>query len=303
MTSAAAARRRACSAKHGSPSGQRSAPGHSSLPTLTDRHAASARRPVELGAVAGVGACRPTRRSGGSRRASPAAMPSSSSCAVRSAVHLAQPLQAHVVAAALEHGPVERRPAASTCRNGRSLPASWSCSALVAVATTTRAPDVDGRHEVGERLAGAGAGLHDEVAAAVDRRGDELGHPLPGPAAASAPGSAAVTARERRPSATARSAASRRSHGDEGERGVELGGVELRPGLVGEVDRRPGALPEQEVGDPPLAGRAHEHVDRWQLGQVEVVGDGLGRDLDALGHGRAARRRSAPGGRRSRRPR
>ena len=41
MTSAAAARRRACSAKHGSPSGQRSAPGHSSLPTLTDRHAAS----------------------------------------------------------------------------------------------------------------------------------------------------------------------------------------------------------------------------------------------------------------------
>jgi hypothetical protein len=35
------------------PIGQRSAPGHSSLPTLTARHAA-ARRPVQLGGVADV---------------------------------------------------------------------------------------------------------------------------------------------------------------------------------------------------------------------------------------------------------
>ena len=41
MTSAAAARARAASAKQASPSGQRSLPGHSSLPTLTARHAAS----------------------------------------------------------------------------------------------------------------------------------------------------------------------------------------------------------------------------------------------------------------------
>ena len=58
-TSAAPARRRACSAKHGSPSGQRSAPGHSSLPTLTIRHDGVGRRPVELGAVAGVGGGHP----------------------------------------------------------------------------------------------------------------------------------------------------------------------------------------------------------------------------------------------------
>jgi hypothetical protein len=41
ITSATEARARAASAKHASPSGQRSLPGHSSLPTLAARHAVS----------------------------------------------------------------------------------------------------------------------------------------------------------------------------------------------------------------------------------------------------------------------
>ena len=55
MTSAASARRRAASAKHGSPRGHRDAPGHSSLDTLTEAHArslgfqsSSARSPVAV---------------------------------------------------------------------------------------------------------------------------------------------------------------------------------------------------------------------------------------------------------------
>ena len=66
------------------------------------------RGPVELGAVAGVGACRPTRRSGGSRRASPPPCPRARAGPRVAAVHLPQPLQADVVAAALQHRPVER---------------------------------------------------------------------------------------------------------------------------------------------------------------------------------------------------
>ena len=53
--SAVSARRRALSAKHGSPSGQRVAPGHSSLVTLTEAQArslgfqsSSARSPVDV---------------------------------------------------------------------------------------------------------------------------------------------------------------------------------------------------------------------------------------------------------------
>ena len=50
------------------------------------------------------------------------------------------------------------------------MAASWSCSALVAVATTTFGPGQDGGHQVGERLAGARAGLDHEVALVGDGR-------------------------------------------------------------------------------------------------------------------------------------
>ena len=68
---------------------------------------------------------------------------------------------------------------------------------------------------------------------------------------------------------------------DELERGVELVGVEVRPRLVGEVDGRAGRLPQHEVRHPPLAARAHQDVDRRQLGEVERVADRIGRDRRA----------------------
>ena len=72
-------------------------------------------------------------------------------------------------------------------------------------------------------------GLHDEVAAGVDRLGDELGHLLLAGAVlgvrAAAAGDASASA-ERRDGSAAWP-----RHGDEGERGVELGGVEVGPGL------------------------------------------------------------------------
>ena len=53
---------------------------------------------------------------------------------------------------------------------------SWCWRARVAVATTTRRLVEQARHEVAERLAGAGAGLHEQVAARLHRVGDGLGH-------------------------------------------------------------------------------------------------------------------------------
>ena len=53
---------------------------------------------------------------------------------------------------------------------------SWCCSARVAVATTTRSLLQQRRDEVAERLAGAGAGLDEQVATLGHRRGDGLGH-------------------------------------------------------------------------------------------------------------------------------
>ena len=168
-TSAAAARSRACSAKQIVPDGQRKAPGHSRADTDSAAQArgwgsksSSARSPVadvvgpgdepaELAAQApevdGLGA-----RRGAGARLGGAPPPSSSrrtgatldqAGLARRAAHLGGPLAAEVVRPALQHGERDsagRRPSRSATR-GRSLVASWSCRALVAVATTTRRPE------------------------------------------------------------------------------------------------------------------------------------------------------------------
>ena len=93
---------------------------------------------------------------------------------------LADPVQAGVVGAALEHGVrrllLEHRPAAASSRRGMSRSTSWCCSARVAVATTTRSLVQQRRHEVAQRLAGAGAGLDEQVLAGRHRAVDGLGH-------------------------------------------------------------------------------------------------------------------------------
>ena len=140
-TSATAARRRACSAKHGSPSGQRSAPGHSSLPTLTDRHVASVGAHSSSAASPVVGVADPLGDLGdlglrGRRHALQLEL---------GAVAAAAPARAGVAGRRSCCGPSappsRTRRAWSRSRNGRSFVASWSCRALVAVATTTRTPD------------------------------------------------------------------------------------------------------------------------------------------------------------------
>ena len=137
------ARWRARSAKHGSPSGQRVAPGHSSRPTVTAR----TRR---------VASATSRARRGRRSSSSPAHAPSRLDLDLRGRgevvdlelalrggrLELAEALQADVVAATLQHGPLERpvEVLGRSPRNGRSFAASWSCSAFVAVATTTRLP-------------------------------------------------------------------------------------------------------------------------------------------------------------------
>ena len=107
-TSAALGAARAASAKQASPSGQRSLPGHSSLPTLTARHAASdGDQSSSAASPVSVVVTHVAMRASSSLVV--AARPSSSSWPTPVGVHLAEPLQAHVVAAPLEHRPLERR--------------------------------------------------------------------------------------------------------------------------------------------------------------------------------------------------
>ena len=72
-----------------------------------------------------------------------------------------------------------RRPAPRRAA-GRSRSTSWRCSAMVAVDTTTGSSVAtrarDRGNQIGQRLAGAGAGLHGEVLAGVEGVRDGLGH-------------------------------------------------------------------------------------------------------------------------------
>ncbi len=90
---------------------------------------------------------------------------------------LAQALQAHVVAAPLEHGPVEVD--GQGLGEEREVLAGELVLQRLGGGGDDDAPaGCDRRNEVGERLARAGAGLHDEVAPALEGGGDEVGHAL-----------------------------------------------------------------------------------------------------------------------------
>ena len=86
-------------------------------------------------------------------------------------VEALEALAAEVVLAALEHGDANVRPSAAAAA-GTSFVSSCSCSAFVAVATTTRWPELERRDQVGEALAGAGPRLGEQVLAARERVGD-----------------------------------------------------------------------------------------------------------------------------------
>ena len=91
------------------------------------------------------------------------------------------------------------RPRARASR-GRSLSTSCSCRFLVPVETTTRRPSSTAGQEVGEGLAGAGAGLGQEQAAPPESALDRLGQPLLGGTllvAGQHPGEQALVAEER----------------------------------------------------------------------------------------------------------
>ena len=134
------------------------------------------RGPVELGPVARVGGGHPCGDAG-ELRPPGGADALQLELARRLVVQLAQPLEADVVAAALEHRPVEAR------RQHRVEERQVLAGQLVLQRLGRRGHDDagtarDGGEEVGERLAGPRAGLHDEVAARGDGLADQLGHLL-----------------------------------------------------------------------------------------------------------------------------
>ena len=226
-------------------------------------------------------------------------MPVELELAVGRLVDLAESLQAEVVAAPLQHGPVERRRQVLV-EEREILGGELVLQRLGGGGDDDALRRQHERHQVGERLAGARAGLNDRVPpvstaratrSAISRCPGRCSAPARAPVTAS---NASTTARR-----VGRSLATL-AHWTSFERDVELVGVEVGPGSVGEVDRGAGALPQQEVRDPLLAARAHQEVDRWELGEVQVAGDRVLRDR-APGGARGARRpTSARRGRRSR---
>ncbi len=127
----------------------------------------------------------------------------------------------------------------------------------MAVATTVRLAGDDGGHEVGERLARAGAGLDDEVASLLDRGGDRGGHLALAVGTLSPAGSSAVT----------RSSALRvrRTVGSVGSAGAAASGSGTREG-TGRRDGPGSALPEPSAstvarGHPSSSSTTADLVD------------------------------------------
>ncbi len=97
--------------------------------------------------------------------------------ALGAGAHLSQPLETHVVRAALQHGPVE---IASDVlgEEGEVLGGQLVLEGLGRRRHHDPCIGLDRRDEVGEGLARAGSRLDDEVSPAADRRRDEVGHLL-----------------------------------------------------------------------------------------------------------------------------
>ena len=174
MTSAASARRRAASAKHGSPRGQRDG-----ARALLAGHAHRGPRPlagvpVQLGPVAGGRRGRPRRQPldlllGGREQVLQLEL------APRRIAHLSDPLEAEVVAPSLQHGPRERCVQVGG-QEREVLGGQLVLEGLGGGGDHRGAAGEHGGHQVGQRLAGAGAGLHHQVPAALDGPRHGLGH-------------------------------------------------------------------------------------------------------------------------------
>ena len=157
------------------PAGQRAAPGHSWLVTLTASHArglighvSSAWSPVgDVCAQVGEAVELPAHRG-------PEVVQLERSL-VGAAVASSQPLEAEVVRAALEHRPLEGH-AEVLGQEGQVLAGQLVLERLGRRGHHDALSGEDGRHEVGEGLARAGAGLHDQVPAVLDGRADGVGH-------------------------------------------------------------------------------------------------------------------------------
>ena len=169
---------RASSTKHSWPNGHLAAPRQSRWPTLTCRHSRSvcAGRVVALAAAALLGLL----LGPGPQLEDLLAQRARRHLDQRALVvghALADPVQAGVVGAALEHG-VRR---VDLVADRLDQPRDVALDQLV-LERERRGRDHDplvvqqARHQVGQRLAGAGAGLHQQVLAVVHRPGDGLGH-------------------------------------------------------------------------------------------------------------------------------
>ena len=134
------------------------------------------RRPVEFGHVARLGCARPLGQPldldlGLQRHRLEFQL------SLIAGAHLAQPLEAHVVAATLEHRPVE----VDTQVLGEErqiLRGQLILQGLRRGRHDDSGVGLDRRHEVGERLAGSRSRLHDQMPLRDDGVGDELGHLL-----------------------------------------------------------------------------------------------------------------------------
>ena len=181
-TSASRARSRAISAQQSSANGHRCAPRHSCGVTDRLRQARSSGAGTQLVAVAGLGGLGPLadphdvasglRR--GRRREERVLV-------VRLLLAGVQPVQAQVVAAALEHR--ERRTPPEQRLERVDQPRQVAVDQLALQGDGGRGDDRavvvrQHRHQVGQRLAGAGAGLHQQVLAGLEGVGDRLGHLL-----------------------------------------------------------------------------------------------------------------------------
>ena len=133
------------------------------------------RGPLELGGVAGLRVADPLGDLGDLRLRGRRHALQLELGAVAAARQLAQALQADVVATPLQHRPVEAV-GHRALEEREVLRRQLVLEGLGRRGHDDADPRLDGRNEVGQRLAGPGAGLHDEVPTGGDGRGDGLGH-------------------------------------------------------------------------------------------------------------------------------
>ena len=176
---------RATSTKHSSPNGHRAAPRQSRWLTLTWRHSRSVWRGARSRSPLPSFSASCSAQARSSRTFLPASGPRAlrdlDQAALLVVGHpLADPLETGVVGAALEHG-VRRVDLGVGAGDRLDQPRDVALDELVLEGQgggRDHDPLVveEGRDEVGQRLAGAGAGLDDQVPMVGQRVGDGLGH-------------------------------------------------------------------------------------------------------------------------------